>query len=231
LPSRRSRLRSRLMRPQEPRNRKIDEHGTDRYLLGRSAAFTRERRLPRAPRLRATPFSSTSTSSPLGQPPRHANRRLLTWSASPVRLSCAAGRDRPSQVKPQGPALAEVALRTGKRVAGQRSESSRSSSSQATPCGVSAHAPSVNRTARPSSASDRRLSGVRISPRPRPIASSISATGTPTFGCPPDPRHSASRTWTRSRRLTDRSSQTAPRTASGGLAATASPLDHADDEH
>jgi hypothetical protein len=102
LPSRRSRLRSRLMRPQEPRNRKIDEHGTDRYLLGRSAAFTRERRLPRAPRLRATPFSSTSTSSPLGQPPRHANRRLLTWSASPVRLSCAAGRDRPSHVKAAG---------------------------------------------------------------------------------------------------------------------------------
>ena len=58
----------------------------------------------------------------------------------------------------------------------QRSESSRSCFSQAKPGGVSAHVPSGNRSASPSSLSDCKLSGVRMSPCPRPIASSIGAT-------------------------------------------------------
>src|SRR5688572_6069491 len=90
----------------------------------------------------------------------------------------------------------------------QRSESSRSCFSQARPCVVNAQVPSGNRAARHSSLSDCRLSGVRMSPCPRPIALSIWATGTPTSGFPFDRRDSAVRTWTRSRRLTDRWSQT-----------------------
>ena len=60
--------------------------------------------------------------------------------------------------------------RAGRRARGehprltvQRSESSRSCSRHAMPSGVSAHRPSATRTARPSSASDCRLSGVRMS--------------------------------------------------------------------
>src|SRR5690242_16610064 len=57
----------------------------------------------------------------------------------------------------------------GPRTRTQRSESSWSSFSRAMPSPVSAQVPSASGTARPSSLSDCRLSGVRMSPCPRPI--------------------------------------------------------------
>src|SRR3954453_3223188 len=69
---------------------------------------------------------------------------------------------------------------------------------------------------RPSPPSEARFTGVRMSSRPRPTASSIAATATGTPGRSPASSASAVRTWRRSRRLMGRWWQSfAPETAAG----------------